>query len=128
MFYMLSCMSYIHQKIHKVSEFIYLFMHVYVYVCVCVCVCVCVWIRYSENFHPSACWLPRTFFFRELPPRTFSISTLQVRIGVRNSLAKFGKRPLKTCFIHCLFNPSSENISSVPISTSEILLYSTWLQ
>ena len=72
---------------------------------VCVCVCVCrrciprTFIRRRAGFREH-------FFFRELPPRTCSISTLHVRIGFRRSLAKFGKRPLNTCFPRRSFNPS----------------------
>ena len=80
-----------------------------VYVCkcvfVCVSVCVCRWCI-PRTFIPRRAGFREHFFFRELPPRTCSISTLHVRIGFRRSLAKFGKRPLNTCFIRRLFNPS----------------------
>ena len=68
---------------------------VLVYVCVCVCVCRRCILR---TFIPRRAGFRDLFFFRELPPRTCSISTLHVRIGLRRPLAKFGKRPLKTCF------------------------------
>merc|ERR1712121_68355 len=95
---------------------------------VCVCVCGRADGVFREHSSVGVLASEDISFSENVPPRTFSISRLQVRIGVRNSLAKFGKRPLKTCFIHRLFDPSSENTSYIPISSSEILLYSTWLQ
>merc|ERR1711895_366235 len=97
------------------------FMCVYVFLCVCVCGCVCVFMCVCVFLCVCVCvcrrCIARTFIrhitgFREQIvsenplPRTLPISTLHVRIGLRRHLAKFGKRPLKTCFSRRSFNPS----------------------
>ena len=74
----------------------------YFIICMCVCVngvfrdCVSHGVLASETILAS----------ENMPPRTFSISTLHGRIAFRRSLAKFGQRPLNTCFIRCVFNPA----------------------
>ena len=74
----------------------------YLSLCVCVVARRCI----PRTFIPLRAGFREHFRFRELPPRTFSISTLHVQIGFRRSLANFGKRPLNTCFIRRSFNPS----------------------
>ena len=92
-------------------------MHVCVYVCVCVCLCVCMCVCVCVYVCVCRRCIARTsicrragfrehFVSEDILPRTLPISTLHVRIGLRRPLAKFGKRPLKTCFSHRSFNPS----------------------
>ena len=79
---------------------------VYVYLCVYVCVCRrCIArtsIRHVTGFREH-------FVSENILPRTLPISTLHLRIGLRRPLAKFGKRPLKTCFPRRSFDPSLKN-------------------
>ena len=74
----------------------------YLSICVCVVARRCI----PRTFIPLRACFREHFRFRELPPRTFSISTLHGRIAFRRPLAKFGQTPLNTCFIRRVFNPS----------------------